>query len=157
MSDIDGHSQEISPGAAIPRSDSRAELKPVDRSREDGAVYAGSLNGKPIYADPADAQVTYTFNQVVAVAAGLNRVNYLGYDDWRVPTKDELNLLYRNRDQGDLKGTFNLSGSFPDGWYWSSTEITSISFDGGWAQRFSDGTQSWQRGDNRSLLRLVRG
>jgi uncharacterized protein (TIGR02145 family) len=51
---------------------------------------------------------------------------------WRVPTKDELNQLYENKE---------IIGQFTDGFYWSSTkDESSISF--GWGQRFEDGFQN---------------
>ena len=45
-----------------------------------------------------------------------------GYDDWYLPAQDELNVLYTNKNTGDLNGTFNETGSFPTGYYWSSSE-----------------------------------
>lgn len=53
-----------------------------------------------------------------------------GYDDWYLPTKDELNLVYKNlRKAGIISG---------DSRYWSSSEDSdSIA----WRQRFSDGNQ----------------
>ena len=51
-------------------------------------------------------------------------------DGWRLPTKEELNILYENKDE---------IGGFASGYYWSSKELDySI---GGWAQSFSDGIQ----------------
>jgi hypothetical protein len=37
-----------------------------------------------------------------------------GYNDWILPSKDELRLLYQHR---------NTIGGFANGWYWSSTEM----------------------------------
>ena len=61
-----------------------------------------------------------------------------GYDDWYLPAQDELNVLYTNKNTGDLNGTFNETGSFPAGWYWSSSERNNTTAR---YQRFSDGTQ----------------
>lgn len=61
-----------------------------------------------------------------------------GYDDWYLPAQDELNMLYTNKNTGDLNGTFDENGSFPAGYYWSSSENRSSSAR---AQRFSDGPQ----------------
>ena len=49
-------------------------------------------------------------------------------DGWRLPTKDELNLLYENKDK---------IGGF-ESCYWSSTEIGN---GGAWEQSFEDGKQ----------------
>lgn len=51
-----------------------------------------------------------------------------GYD-WRVPTKDELNYLYLNKEK--LEG-------FANAWYWSSTEFGPA---GAWVQLFGVGAQ----------------
>jgi uncharacterized protein (TIGR02145 family) len=51
---------------------------------------------------------------------------------WRVPTKDELNILFENKES---------IGQFTDGFYWSSTkDESSVSF--AWGQRFEDGFQN---------------
>jgi len=62
-----------------------------------------------------------------------------GYDDWYLPAQDELNVLYTNKNTGDLNGTFNETGSFPAGYYWSSSEVSN---NNARFQRFSDGPQS---------------
>lgn len=75
---------------------------------------------------------------------------------WRVPTKGELNVLYNNR--ATIAG-FNESGSHPAGWYWSSSHYCNDA----WDQRFSDGSQGYDDGDDDyrkgsdSSLRCVRG
>src|SRR5215469_1416613 len=45
-----------------------------------------------------------------------------GHRDWRVPTKNELNVLFNNRA---AIGGFNVSGSTPGWyWYWSSSSLS---------------------------------
>ena len=97
---------------------------------------------------PVDAPLTYTFNQAKEYAA---RLDAHGHHDWRVPTKGELNVLFRNRA---AIGGFDESGSDPAGWYWSSSQI--IIFDA-WGQRFSDGYQNYGYKGVDSSLRCVRG
>lgn len=53
-----------------------------------------------------------------------------GFDDWQLPNKEELNLLYTNK---------TTIWGFASGSYWSSTEYTS---GGAWALDFSTGTQN---------------
>ena len=77
----------------------------------DGSVYAGISpdTGKAMYATPADAPLTYTFNAAQKYAAKLDVHNR---QDWRVPTKGELNVLFQNRA---AIGGFDESGSYPAG------------------------------------------
>jgi len=73
-----------------------------------------------------------------------------GHDDWYLPASDELNVLYGNRV---ATGGFNVSGSFPAGWYWSSSEdnlFVALS------QRFDDGLQSSNMKSDGFSVRCVR-
>jgi uncharacterized protein DUF1566 len=117
----------------------------------DGTVYAGISpdTKKLIYTMPADAPLTMTFNEAAEYAKTANSQKAFGYDDWRVPSKAELNVLFNNRA---AIGGFNVSGSRPAGWYWSSTDVT-MSY--AWCQRFSDRTQYYYS-DSPSSVRLVR-
>ncbi|MDR1986190.1 MAG: DUF1566 domain-containing protein [Treponema sp.] len=59
-------------------------------------------------------------------------LDFDGFKDWFLPSKDELDLIYKNLK---VKGLGELS----DSWYWSSSEDTN-NF-GAWVQRFSGGSQ----------------
>jgi hypothetical protein len=126
----------------------KAVLK-IGEKMPDGTVYAGISpdTGKAMYTTPADAPLTYTFNQSQKYAGKLDAH---GHKDWRVPTKGELNVLFQNR--ADIGG-FDISGSNPAGWYWSSSQT---SYTGAWAQRFSDGYQGYNYTLGVSSLRCVR-
>ena len=106
-----------------------------------------------MYALPADAPLTYTFNEAQKYAETTNAQNPLGHDDWHVPTKNELNVLFNNRS---AIGGFDVSGSFSTGWYWSSSQDNRVR--GAWEQRFSDGGQTSHTNAERdhSSVRLVR-
>ena len=80
----------------------------------DGTVEAGVSpdTEKTMYTTPEDAPGFYTFDQAKTYCAGLT-VN--GKDDWRVPTKNELNVLFQNRA---AIGGFDETGAYPTGWYW---------------------------------------
>jgi len=65
-------------------------------------------------------------------------------DGWRLPSKDELKILYRNRDK---------IGGFTGLKYWSSTEVsTGLA----WYQDFLFGTQSSNYGYYTHCVRAVR-
>ena len=63
---------------------------------------------------------------------------------WRLPTKDELDMLYENKEE---------IGGFADGNYWSSTEHD---YNVAWGQSFTNGYQhSYGKGNN-YYVRAVR-
>jgi hypothetical protein len=129
----------------------KAEPKPGDRMAY-GTVFAGISpdTNKPMYTTAKDAPLTYTFNQAQKYAARLNKENAHDHDDWRVPTKNELDVLFNNRA---AIGGFDISGSDSAGWYWSSSRY---GYYGAWAQRFSDGLQYDGFKYDASSLRCVR-
>jgi TolB-like protein len=69
-----------------------------------------------------------------------------GYQDWFLPSKEELNLLADNlKDRG--------LGGFTDEWYWSSTQDTE---DRAWDQRFYDGYPYSTNRKNAAWVRPIR-
>jgi len=61
-------------------------------------------------------------------------LNKNGRIDWFLPSKDELDLMYKNLRQKGL-------GGFGNGWYWSSSQSNGYPNNDAWIQNFSDGTQ----------------
>ena len=124
----------------------------VGDEMEDGTIYAGVSHDthKPLYTTPADAPGIYTWTKGGDYCRAFQAS---GHQDWHVSTKDELNVLFENRNQGKLKGTFNETGSYPAGWYWSSSPYYVGS---AWAQRFRDGDQDGILREGDSSLRCVR-
>jgi hypothetical protein len=66
------------------------------------------------------------------------------YDDWYLPSKDELNKLYINREG---------VGGFDDAYYWSSSEKSSVT---AWYQNLYDGDQSSNQKHAERRVRPVR-
>ena len=63
---------------------------------------------------------------------------------WRLPTKDELNMLYKNKEE---------IGGFSSIYYWSSTEVD---FFNAWKQNFLNGNQNYSTKGNFYYVRAVR-
>mgnify|MGYP001450524391 CR=1 FL=1 len=99
------------------------------------AVGTGAANTAAIVASCAEAGTAAK----VADAYSLN-----GYDDWYLPSKDELNALYQAKA---------LVGGFADVYYWSSTEGDAL---GAWLQDFGSGGQGINGKDYTLRVRAVR-
>ena len=61
-----------------------------------------------------------------------------GYNDWFLPSNDELNEMYLNIGQGNVLGFGNIGG-FANNYYWSSTEVDTYY---AWIQGFGNGYRS---------------
>jgi hypothetical protein len=82
-------------------------------------------------------------NKAAQICAALD-IN--GYKDWFLPSKDELNLMYRNLKQKGL-------GGFSNNWYWSSSQYVARD---SWYQNFGNGNQDSFYKNNASSVRAVR-
>jgi hypothetical protein len=129
----------------------------------DGTVYAGISpdTGRPMYTTREDAistpffggeKLAFTFNQAAKLVDQLNAERYRGHDDWRMPTGEELNVLFNNRA---AIGRFDGDDGVPAARYWSSTEsyrgLTALS------RNFSNGREACDYKLDALSLRLVRG
>jgi hypothetical protein len=82
-------------------------------------------------------------NRAAQICASLE-IN--GYKDWFLPSKDELNLMYKNLKSKKI-------GDFGNSWYWSSTEQSS---DDGWSQGFVMGIPNDTAKDRKGTVRAAR-
>jgi hypothetical protein len=116
----------------------------------DGSIYGGVSpdTGRPMYTMPKDSGLCGVWRRAMDYAAGLDAH---GHKDWRAPTTAELKVLFTNRA---AIGNFDETGSYPGGWYWSSTQRYGY---GAWAQRFSGGGQGGHHEIGAASLRCVRG
>jgi len=69
-----------------------------------------------------------------------------GYNDWKLPGKDELLLIYENLHKRGL-------GGFNNGSYWSSTEVNIYN---SWEQNFSNGEQVQNGKSSLNSVRAIR-
>ena len=83
--------------------------------------------------------------EAMANDASKHDSNGAKFNDWRLPTKDELNLIFL---QEESIGGFKLDMS-----YWSSTEFDNVS---AWLQYFLAGIQEGNDKDLTAVVRAVR-
>ncbi len=67
-----------------------------------------------------------------------------GFTDWYLPSKEELNLLYENKE---------IIGGYEHGYYWSSSEVDSHF---AWYQHFDFGFQDYLKKDFSYFFRPIR-
>ncbi len=115
----------------------------VGSSAQGTAIGTGEANTAAIVAaygasDPYDDTGDYA-------ARLADQYAYGGYTDWFLPSQDELDLMYQNR---------NVIGDFASDWYWSSSEDGA---DTAWSQDFGTGRQYVSNaGDTSDRVRAVR-
>ena len=103
----------------------------ITTNATDTSIGMGSANTDAIISIQGATETNY--------AAGLARAyNGGGYNDWFLPSKDELKQMELNKDWINTTSIAN-GGSKLDYQYWSSTEYLSKE---AWCQYFSPGAQS---------------
>jgi hypothetical protein len=119
-------------------------------------AYQGTTVGTLITLDSGSANTDKIIEQNGAgstYAAGLARAyNGGGYTDWYLPSQEELNKLYLNRD---------AIGGFEPNWYWSSTEREAAPNGQSMVQTFGDngygsGYSGWLSKDSSCRVRAIR-
>ena len=87
----------------------------------DGTVYAGISpdTHKPMYTTPADAPISNIDHSFNMAAKYSSRLDAHGHNDWRMPTINELDVLFNNRA---AIGGFNETSLDSASWYWSASQ-----------------------------------
>ena len=105
-----------------------------------GGVIVSQQNDHGLVASTKDLEKNNWDDAIKACA----ELELNGHNDWRLPTKEELKLLYEKNDK---------IGSFANEWYWSSTKQFSRN---AWAQNFYNGAQNHSSKSNIIPVRAVR-
>ncbi|MDR2731145.1 MAG: DUF1566 domain-containing protein [Treponema sp.] len=108
-----------------------------DAAGTSAAVGTGRSNTEIIAAKLSSSKESGRAAQVCSI------LNIKGFNDWFLPSKDELNLMYRNLKQKGL-------GNFNNDWYWSSSQAGD---NGAWNQNFRNG---YQEGNSKNTIGSVR-
>jgi hypothetical protein len=108
------------------------------------SVGTGADNTTAIIANQGATEINYAAGLARAYSGG-------GYNDWFLPSKDELNRMHVFRNYLNPSAIANGGANFSIGYYWSSTEDNT---NGAWIQIFDDyGNQGY---GNKSSLQYVR-
>jgi len=94
-------------------------------------------------AAPVDKEFRSNWNNANQQCTQLN-IN--GFTGWRLPTREELDLMYKNLKQKGL-------GGFDNNWYWSSSQEDNAN---AWRQNFDNGRQSANLKRDPNRVRAVR-
>ena len=99
------------------------------------------------------SQVGYTGGAAKVCNDYTITVNGIIYNDWFLPSKDELNQMYTNKAAINSAATANSGSNFFDYYYWSSTEYNSNI---AWLQYFFNADQNLGGKDYTINVRAVR-
>ena len=128
-----------------------ASLEPGDVV-PDGTIYGGisPTRHKPMYVAPADAPLRMKFNESAAYA---KTVQVGDKRDFFVPDVAELNVLFKNKDRGALKGTFTTARFNSANYYWSSEASNDKKGNSRW---FVNGWKTAKLQSRRASVRCIR-
>ena len=119
---------------------------------EDGGNLTQIGTGYQNTLDIINQQCLTEFGGIPAAQAAIDaQIN--GFDDWYLPSRDELYLMYLNIGQGGLDSNNNI-GTFSDSQYWSSSESN---FSNAWIVAFGVGlSESIAKNSFHGRVRTVR-
>jgi hypothetical protein len=133
---VNGTSEDLGCGCDNPAAQDWYDCDGNEIAPQIGDIYAGGIvfqineDGTGLVADLQDLGVLYWSDAMDAAASATSQ----GYDDWYLPSIDELELMYNTIGIDTVEGNI---GGFEYTWYWSSSESTG---DGhAWCVRFDNG------------------
>lgn len=116
-------------------------MRPAIGQRCGKVVFAGEIDGSPVYVEAEPHEESLPWKQATAACAALG-------PGWRLPTKEELKLLFDGRKAGALAGTLDPV------WHWSSTPVTGLFTP--WVRNLATGERGTASIDNAYAARCVR-
>jgi len=100
--------------------------------------------------------ITYKWDDINQASDKLNEENFGGFNDWRVPTINELKtILLKDKEKGKYIKN-GLKDSTRDGYYWSATTHAN-NIENAWYVYFDKGYGNGNNKANSYYVRCVRG
>jgi hypothetical protein len=94
------------------------------------------------------ADILFVCDAAPTIAAAIcNSLDLNGYTDWFLPSKDELNEIYENKDIIDDTAVDNGGALLQSTNYWSSSHLSSNTV---WVQTFAQGGSQYGNSDDSS-------
>ena len=109
-------------------------------------IGTGSANTDAIIASQGATEASYAAGLARAYSGG-------GYDDWFLPSKDELAQIHTNKATINTTASANGGSNFANAYYWSSTEGD---INNAWVQKISFGYQDYFNKGYTGNVRAVR-
>jgi len=133
-------------------------VAPTDQSSGEWGCYGTAIPGADGIAIGAGAQNTIDIEAgctTTGIAADIcANLTLGGYNDWFLPSKDELNEMYVNKAAINTTAIANGGSAFVNfNWYWSSTEDDNVN---AWKQDFGGGYWVLNGKNNSGSVRAVR-
>ena len=111
-----------------------------------GIVFQINEDGTGLVADLEDLEPMDWYSAMGAAEYATSQ----GYDDWHLPSIEELGLMYSTIGQGGPEGNI---GGFEYVWYWSSSELNN---DVAWVVYFDYGDTDYFNKSNTYRVRVIR-
>jgi hypothetical protein len=131
---------------AIIASHTKNEILKIGDTYEGGILFHIYEDGTGLVADLQDLGLMNSHDAI----AGAANSNSGGYEDWYLPSREELELMYNTIGNGGPEGNI---GGFETNRYWSSSEFN---VDNAWSVKFFNGNTSNYPNFNTFRVRAIR-
>jgi len=150
---VNGTSEDLGCGCGNPTAqagyDCDGEALQIGSQHAGGIVFQINEDGTGLVADLQDLGQMNWYSAMDAAASATSQ----GYDDWYLPSIDELGLMYNTIGNGGPEGNI---GGFENDWYWSSSEFNNNYDSLAWFVGFANGYTNYLSKNDPNRVRIIR-
>lgn len=149
---VNGTSEDLGCGCGNPQAQAGYDCDGNEIELQIGDQHAGGIvfqineDGTGLVADLQDLGLMDWNSAMDAAPSATSQ----GYDDWYLPSIDELELMYNTIGNGGPEGNI---GGFVNNWYWTSSEYN---YNGAWIVSFINGDADSHNKANTYRVRVIR-